>query len=309
MSILVVGSTGQVGSRILQELGGSRAEVVALTHRKPAKDLPANARVTRGNLLNVDFLQEVLAGVDTVFLMNPVVPDELFRALIALDACRRANIRGLVYLSMVNSDRFVDVPHAAAKFAVERAISDRGMAATVLRPNYFMQNDLAQREGITGKGIYASPIGSLGLPMVDMRDIAAIAAAELLRRDESETSLPAETIEVSGPDVMTGEEVAKVWSEVLDRSIAYGGDDLDSLERTYRTMGTSAAARDVALMFKGFLTDGMVADPDAAQKLAARLGRPLRDYRSFATEAAADWGKPKPLLERVADALLPGDHQ
>lgn len=42
----------------------------------------------------------------------------------------------------MDAEKFVTVPHVAAKVAVERAIRDLGFSGAVLRLNYFMQNDL-----------------------------------------------------------------------------------------------------------------------------------------------------------------------
>jgi uncharacterized protein YbjT (DUF2867 family) len=38
--------------------------------------------------------------------------------------------------------------------------------------------------------------------------------------------LPRNTIEVIGPDTLTGDDLARIWSEATGREIRYGGDDL-----------------------------------------------------------------------------------
>jgi uncharacterized protein YbjT (DUF2867 family) len=76
----------------------------------------------------------------------------------------------------------VNVPHFAGKFGVERMIEQMGFKATILRPAYFMNNELTIKDVVTGYGIYPMPIGSKGLAMIDARDIGEIAAIELIRR-------------------------------------------------------------------------------------------------------------------------------
>ena len=123
----------------------------------------------------------------------------------------------------------MNVPHFAGKFGVERMIEQMGFNATILRPAYFMHNDLTIKDVVLGHGVYPMPIGGKGLAMVDARDIAEIAAIELIRREQATAPLPLTRINLVGPDTLTGADVAAIWSEVLDRPIAYGGDDTGGL--------------------------------------------------------------------------------
>ncbi len=304
MTILVIGGTGHVGSLVAGELDARGASVTVLRHKSAGKNLPNGVDVRAGDVRDVDFMRELLREARTVFLLNPVVPDELSRALLTLDLAREAGIERLAYFSMLNADAFSDTPHAAAKFGAERAIAKLGIPATILRPNYFFQNDVAQKGPLMDRGRYVMPIGGIGVAMVDTRDIAGIAASELIRRDQAADPLPAEVIEIVGPEVFTAQSIASLWSDVLGKPVSYGGDDLASTEEVFRKRGSQADAHDNVLMFRGFLRNGMLGKAGAAEQLASRLGRPLRTYRAFAEEQAAQWGKP--ILERVIEAVLPG---
>ena len=131
------------------------------------------------------------------------MPDEFTQALIALNLAREAGIERIVYLSVIHSDRYVNVPHFAGKFGVERMIEQMGFNATILRPAYFMNNDLTIKDVVTGYGVYPMPIGSKGLAMIDARDIGEIAAIELIRREQSAAPLPLDRINLVGPDTLT----------------------------------------------------------------------------------------------------------
>jgi uncharacterized protein YbjT (DUF2867 family) len=52
----------------------------------------------------------------------------------------------MVYLSVIHADRFVNVPHFAVKFGAERMIEQMGFSATILRPAYFIDNDLTIKD-------------------------------------------------------------------------------------------------------------------------------------------------------------------
>jgi len=131
------------------------------------------------------------------------------------------------------------------------------------------------------------PIGDKGLAMVDARDLGEIAAIELVRREQANEPLPLERINVVGPDTLTGASVAAIWSDVLGRTIHYGGSDIAAFEQNLRNYAPSWVALDMRLMAERFLVDGMVPEAGDVDRLTAMLGRPLRSYRDFAVEIAA----------------------
>jgi uncharacterized protein YbjT (DUF2867 family) len=289
MSILVIGSTGNIGSHVVQELADRKADVHALVHKTKSKFPPGVTQV-KGDVTDMESMRKALVGIDTLFLLNPVVADELNRALLMLNLAVEAGIKRVVYFSMFHADIFLDCPHACAKYATELMIQKFGIPTTILRPNYFFQNDGLP---VLKTGVYPMPIGSLGTSMVDVRDIAAVAALSLIRRDGAAKPLPTEIIEIHGPDVITGDSAAALWSEVLARKVTYPGDDLSAFEKQVGAMLPSAMAYDVAMMFGGFHRDGMVATPGAVDRMTKLLGRPLRTYRSYAEETGRQGKKKK----------------
>jgi uncharacterized protein YbjT (DUF2867 family) len=286
MTILVTGATGNVGRQVVEQLTKRGAKVRALVRDPSKARFPAGVEVVQGDLLDVDSVRSAFSGVSTLFLLNGVVADEFTQALIALNVAREVGIERFVYLSVIHSDIYVNVPHFAGKFGVERMIEQLGLNATILRPAYFMSNDLTIKDVVTGYGVYPMPIGSKGLAMVDTRDVGEIAAIELLRRERSATPLPLNRINLVGPDTLTGSDVAAIWTDVLGRTIAYPGDDTAGFEQNLRKFMPSWMAFDMRLMSERFLTDGMVPEAGDVERLTALLGRPLRSYREFASEAA-----------------------
>lgn len=286
MTILVTGATGTVGRHVVEQLVTRGADIRALV-RDPAKaGLPAGVEVVKGDLLHVDALRAAVSGVSTLFLLNAVVPDEFTQALIALNVAREAGIERVVYLSVIHSDVYVNVPHFAGKFGVERMIEHMGFAATILRPAYFMHNDLTIKDVVMQHGIYPMPIGGKGLAMVDTRDIGEIAAIELIRRERAQAALPLSRINLVGADTLTGADAAAIWTKVLGRPVAYPGDDTAGFEQNLRQFMPSWMAFDMRLMSERFLTDGMIPEAGDVDRLTTMLGRPLRSYRDFAAEIA-----------------------
>lgn len=292
MTILVTGATGRVGRHVVQQLVARGADVRVLS-RDPAKaDFPSGVKVAKGDLLDIDSLRTAFSGVNTLFLLNAVTGDEFTQALITLNIARESGVDRVVYLSVINADRFVNVPHFAVKFGAERMIEQMGFSATILRPSYFIDNDLTIKEVILNHGVYPMPIGSKGVAMVDTRDIAEIAAIELIRRLQAPGKLPIETINLVGPDTLTGPDVAAIWSDVLGRPIAYGGDDPTGFEQSLAGFMPKWMAYEMRLMVQRFVSDGMMPRDGDVARLTKILGRPLHSYRSFAAEIAATATKP-----------------
>ncbi|WP_417824518.1 SDR family oxidoreductase [Thalassospira lucentensis] len=206
------------------------------------------------------------------------------QALIALNLAREAGIERIVYLSVIHSDIYVNVPHFAGKFGVERMIEHMGLSATILRPAYYMDNEITIKDVVINYGIYPMPIGEKGLAMIDARDVGEIAALELIRREQSVTPLPINRINLVGPDTLTGNDAAAIWGDILGRTIGFPGNDTAGFEQNLRQFMPSWMAFDMRLMAERFLTDGMLPDAGDVDRLTSMLGRPLRSYRDYVAQ-------------------------
>jgi uncharacterized protein YbjT (DUF2867 family) len=286
MTILVTGATGRIGRQVVQQLVNRDADVRVLVRDPSKADFPAGVQVVQGDLLDIDALRPAFTGVSTLFLLNAVAADEFTQALIALNIARESGVERLVYLSVIHADRFVNVPHFAVKFGAERMIQQMGFSATILRPTYFIDNDVTIKDVILNHGVYPMPVGGRGLAMVDTRDIAEVAAIELIRRDQDSGEPTVEIINLVGPETLTGQALAAIWSEVLGRPIAYGGDDPSGFEQTLAGFMPKWMAYEMRLMAERFVGDGMIPDAGDVERLTGILGRPLHAYRDFAAQWA-----------------------
>jgi uncharacterized protein YbjT (DUF2867 family) len=287
MTILVIGATGRVGHHVVDQLVAREAAVRVLT-RDPAKAaFPAGVEVAKGDLLDIDSLRAAFAGVSTLFLLNAVTADEFTQAIITLNVAREAGVDRVVYLSVFDADRAVNVPHFAVKLGAERMLEAMGFGATILRPTYFIDNEAMVKDVILQHGVYPMPIGGKGVAMVDARDIAEVAAIELIRRDRAPDKLPIKTINVVGPETLTGEEVAAIWSDVLGHPVVYGGNDPSGFEQNMATFMPRWTAYEMRLMAERYVSDGMIPEAGDPERLASLLGRPLHNYRETAVRLAS----------------------
>lgn len=268
MKILVTGGTGNVGGEVVSELLKRGAEVRVLARKEPAAGkLPTGVEVAIGDLLDPVSVETAMDGVDKLFLLNAVVTDELTQALIAYGIAKRVGLKHVTYLSVFKVDQFRDVPHFASKLAVENALREFGLPFTILRPGYYIQNDLNLKDALTGPGIYPMPIGTAGIAAANIRDIAEAAAISL-----TEEGHDGQTYDIVGPTLISGPGNAELWSRLLGKEIQYTGHDFDKWEQTMRTRMPAWSAFDLRMMFQGYFDRRFASTETEVLRLTNLLG-------------------------------------
>ena len=286
MKILVIGGTGHVGSEVVNELRKRDAEVRVLV-RKPGTAFPNGVEVAIGDLLDPVAVRKAMTGVGKLYLLNAVTPDELTQGLIAYDLAKKMNLTHVVYHSVFRAEQFKDVPHFASKLAIEAALRQFDVPFTIIRPNYFFQNDALLKDPLTKAGVYPMPLGLVGISAVDIRDVAEAAAIALT--SEGHEGM---TYNLNGPEVLSGPKVASIWSSLLGKEVRYPGEDMDAFEAQMRSQqAPSWSAFDIRMMFQGYLERGFVADEGDLEALTRLLGHAPRGYRDFARETNLEWQK------------------
>src|SRR6202161_3708602 len=157
---------------------------------------------------------------------------------------------------------------------------------TVIRPNYFFQNDATLKDPLTKAGIYPMPLGKVGISAVDIRDIAEATAVALTSDGHF-----GKTYNLNGPEVLSGPKVASIWSRLLGKEIRYTGDNLDAFEEQMRDHAPSWSAFDIRMMFQGYLERGFVSEPGDLEILTNLLGHAPPRYEEFAKETVLIWQK------------------
>lgn len=186
--LVITGATGHIGSQLVHALlaQGHRVTAVARPSQRLDALRQAGATAAPGDLLDADFLTQVLRGADAAFLLIPpngkaadVLADMRQGGEAIAQAVQASGLRQAVSLSSAR----VDQPVGNGPLFVEqeaRLNAIEGLAVAHLRPAYFMDNLLANVGMISRLGGVASALRpDVSFPMVATQDIAA-KAAELL---------------------------------------------------------------------------------------------------------------------------------
>jgi uncharacterized protein YbjT (DUF2867 family) len=284
MKVLVIGGTGTVGSAVVKQLrdGGHEPRVMTRSAEKAARLPPGTAHVV-ADLEQPASLPAAFTGVDGVFLLAPVSQTETAQGVAGVEAAKAAGVQRLVYLSVVMPHGSEVIPHFASKIPVEQAVQASGIPWTILRPNNFFQNDLWLRDAIATYGVYPQPLGPRGLNRVDVRDIAEAAANAFTRGVRG-------LVPLNGPRGLTGDDTARVYSELLKRPVRYGGDDLDVWAQQASAMFPPWMVQDMRIMYDYFIRKGAHASGTDFAAQERLLGHAPRPFEAFVEELAKDWG-------------------
>ncbi|WP_446217992.1 SDR family oxidoreductase [Micromonospora sp. IBHARD004] len=167
--ILVTGGTGTLGRLAVPLLrdAGHDVRVLSRGHHQPGNGIE---HVT-GDLLTGAGVESAVAGTETVLHLagGPKGDDEATRNLVR--AASRAEVRHLVYISVIGADR-VPLSWLRSKLDAERAIADSGLPWTTLRAAQFHGLVLTMMQKMAKLPVIPVP-GGLRLQPVDARDVAA----------------------------------------------------------------------------------------------------------------------------------------
>ena len=159
----------------------------------------------------------------------------------------------------------------SAALAMDKLIEGTGADYRALALPFFMENLLRQAQAIKEQGTFSmANTAGRPLPAVATRDVAAAAAALLLDTSWSgQASVP-----VAGPDNLTPDDMAKVISDTLGRTVRYRQVPVADRQAAMLRRGASQAmAQDMADMTEAQnngIYDAEPRDPDSATPTSFR---------------------------------------
>jgi uncharacterized protein YbjT (DUF2867 family) len=281
-TILITGATGNVGTELTKLLSAQKVPFRAMVRSiKEAGALAALKEVERvaGDFNDEGSVASALKDVERAFLLTNSSEQAETQQARFVDAARRAGVKHIVKLSQWAADSNSPVRFLRYHAAVEQRITDSGVAYTFLRPNLFMQGFLAFREPIARQGQFFAAIGEARISGVDVRDIAAVAAAAL-----TEDGHEGNIYNLTGPEALTHREMAEKLSAALGRRIQF----VDVPPEAMR--GALAAAG-----LPDWQADGLIEDyahysrgeaSEVAPGVQDATGKPPRSFDEFARDYA-----------------------
>ena len=216
--VLITGASGNSGIALIRRLRTSGLTIRAMVRRQQdyLREILPGVEFVTADFDDPASLRRPLSGVRSAFLVTNSSERVEEQQLGFVREARAAGVRHIVYLSQLHAARDSPVRFLRYHAAVEDAIVKSGMAFTHLRPNFFMQSLLGLRSTIAGEGRFYAPAGEARVSVVDVRDIADVAAAALTDpRHEGKIH------DITGPEALTHAEMAGRLSEALNREVTF----------------------------------------------------------------------------------------
>lgn len=238
--ILVLGATGNVGSKLVADLDANHDGVeVRLSTSRPevAERWRAEGRdAVVLDLNDPSTFSEALVGVDRLFLLTGYTADMLFQSKKMVDAAVDAGVSHIVHLGVFTSRRD-DQPHFAWHDLIETYIESSGIAWTHLHPNVITESTLATNPPISETGSFSAYPNDVPVGWVCTADIGAVAAAALREGPEKHGGKNY----FLSVEVLKGSDVAEILSAHFGRDIKYVPLDPSNLAEMISSIPNAAA--------------------------------------------------------------------
>ncbi|MGD0002970.1 MAG: SDR family oxidoreductase [Anaerolineaceae bacterium] len=287
--ILVVGSTGMVGSEICRLLASKGIPFRALVRESsdPAKVERLKgygAQLVKGNLCDTASLKTACQGVSAVictvsampFCYQPGVNDiqsvDFEGVTNLIEAAKAAGVKHLIYTSFSgNLDR--EFPLRNAKRTVEQRLKESGLVYTILRPSMFMEVWLSPAVGFDAANSKATVYGTGDqlIAWITIKDVAQF-AVESLENPAARNRV----LELGGPKPLSPHQVIKIFEDAMGKTFEVTHVPPEALQAQYAGATDPMQKSFIGLML--CYAGGDPIDMSAIQKAFAVHLTPIKEY-------------------------------
>ncbi|MCM2292787.1 SDR family oxidoreductase [Allorhizobium sp. BGMRC 0089] len=280
--ILITGASGKLGSLVIRHLvdsqGLSPADIIAGS-RNP-QDL--EALKTQGiETRKVDFSDE--AGLSTAFsgverlliISTDAIGQRLAQHVSAVHAAKAAGVKRVFYTSMPKADASA-IQFAPEHLGTEEAIKASGLAYTIFRNGWYMENLLMSLPKALASGQWFSASGEGGVSYIARNDIASAIAAGLARPVSDNV-----TYTLTGSRAFSKREIAALVTKTTGKPLTVVDISDEALIAGMEAAGFPAAVAPVfASIDKAIRQDDLAMVTDDAEQLT---GKPRVSFEAFIT--------------------------
>jgi uncharacterized protein YbjT (DUF2867 family) len=279
-NILVTGASGNIGKHLAAALKTANSDVTIMRSKTNA-DHTTTTRIASFD--DVTSLTKAFSGIDTLFLLFPLVPNKIELAKNAAFAAKAAGVKHIVRSSGAGADANSSFSLPRLQGTIDDILAATAIPTTFLRPAGFMQNYLNyQSQAIEAGTIYMAD-GGQAQSLIDVHDIADVAASVLL----NPTKHTGKTYTLTGGIAFTGVEAARTISNSIGRTINHVTITPEQAVETMKQWQMSEFVIDVMDSLNRIIGAGYAADvsPDVENI----LGRKPRGFEAFVQDAKTAW--------------------
>ena len=227
-SIMVTGSTGFIGSRLISNLTKNGYSVKGMSRRKMPQT--SNVKYVQADVFEPEELERALNGIEVAYYLlhsmegnkeqwKEFANREKIQAQNFLKAATNAGVKRIIYLGGLVNDSLSLSPHMKSRKEVGEILASGGIPVTELRASliigsqggsYAMLRYLVERLPVM---VCPSWVKSLAQP------IAVDDVIEYLRGCMEKPETSGNIYEIGGPDKITYEELMRVYAKYLGKKL------------------------------------------------------------------------------------------
>ena len=274
--ILITGATGKTGAATAKSLGEKGETFRALIRNEEKKEglESLGGEVVIGSIENTEVVNQSMQGVKTVLVLLPNSESQLALEKQLVDSAKQAGVERIVKMSSIEATPDATSPIPKLHLESEEYIKQSGLAWTMIKPNFYMQNLLASAGTIKEQGKIFLPMGDGKTGMIDTTDVGKV-LAKVLSEDGHESM----NHEITGPEILSFYEVAEIFSQVLGKQVDYVDVPMDAYKETLGQFLTNQWHLDAVIdLFKGIAEGGIEDKTDTFSELIEETPKSLSQF-------------------------------
>ena len=274
--IAIAGASGRVGATLTSLLASDPVDIIVLTRRPDAAQLPRGASIAAIDFDQPHTLQNALRGSDRLFVSHGTSPQQLANEIALIDAAVAASVRHIVKLSALGPASRLNP--FAWHMQIEAHLAQQPVASTVLRPSAFV-DILKRAAGQIAAGSWAGAAGEGRVNFIDTRDVADVARVALLEEFSSESQ---RAYHLTGPRAWTMRQVAEQLSTLLGQPVAYNHRSPEEQRAALLADGLPSLIADLLVGLDQMFRESVLAETTST--VEALTGKPPRTLQQWLVE-------------------------
>jgi uncharacterized protein YbjT (DUF2867 family) len=278
--LLITGATGNLGREVVKALLIEGYAVRAGTRNVDAIQSEEHLEAAKLDYTDASTFDKALLGVSGILLVAPPMDPEAPAKLIPfIEKAKEVGVKHIVFISALGVDQNEQSPLRV----IELALMESGIAYTILRSNFFMENFslgfiapmIKQQNGI----FLAADDGKTSF--ISTKDIAAVAVKSFA------DALYGKEFNLTGPEAFDHTQVAKIIGNKTGKAIAYHALTKEAMLQGARDQGMpEGAVQYMAVLYAVVRAGYMAAVTDDVEKVTGC--KPIT-FKDFVDNNAESW--------------------